>query len=145
LQQQQEQIPHLRSVGKRLPSRWKIASKNKSRWGKTRARVLGVREKCGARQRSLRELGHPGLKRDVYILRPSNRAVIDVSNESSIFFAPQISAKTTLGHATRASRFQNERSTFLAPRLDPSSRSQMSAQLSSPFSNLRKDKAQWRH
>jgi len=118
---------------------WKKASKllenreqEQEPLGGDRARVLCVREKCGPRQRSVTELGHPGLKREVYTLRPSNRAIIEVSNESSIFFAPQISAKTTLGHGARASRFQNERPTFLAPRLDPSSKSQMSAQLPSP-------------
>jgi len=119
---------------------WKKASKllenreqEQEPLGVDRARVLCVREKCGARQRSVTELGHLGLKREVYTLRPSNRAIIEVSNESSIFFAPQISAKTTLGHGARASGFQNERPTFLAPRVDPSSKSQMSAQLPSPL------------
>jgi hypothetical protein len=119
-----------------LEKGFQVAGKSRARTraagGRQSACCVCVREKCGARQRSVKELGHPGLKRDVYNLRPSNRAIIEVSNESSIFFAPQISAKTTLGHGARASRFQNERSTFLGPRLNPSSKSQMSAQLPSP-------------
>jgi hypothetical protein len=117
-----------------LEKGFQVAGKSRARTraaGGRQSVVLCVREKWGARQRSVTELGHPGLKREVYILRSSNRAVIDVSNESSIVFAPQISAKKTLGHGARAYRFQNGRSTFLAPRLDPSSTSQMSAQLPS--------------
>lgn len=119
-----------------LEKGFQVAGKSRARTraagGRQSACCVCVREKCGARQRSVTELGHPGLKREVYILRPSNRAIIEVSNESSIFFTPHISAKTTLGHGARASRFQNVRSTFLGPRLNPYSKSQMSAQLPSP-------------
>ncbi len=100
-----------------LEKGFEVAAKSRARTraaGEDKARVLCVREKWGARQRSVTELGHPGLKREVYILRPSNRAIIEVSNESSNFFAPQI---------------------------EPLSRSQMRAQLSSPLKSPQRQRS----